>query len=192
LFLKGERCYTDKCAFERKPFPPGSRGALGKRGKLSEFGTQLREKQKVRRIYGMMEKQFRLFFAKASQIKGVTSEIFFRSLELRLDNTVYRMGLARSRNEARQLVRHNHILVNDARLNIPSAQVKVGDVVRVKESSQTKGVFTAVKESAGRRPAMAWCEVDHDKLVGKVIANPSREDIQIPVKDRLIVELYSK
>lgn len=192
LFLKGQRCYTDKCAVERKPYPPGSRGANGKRGKLSEFGTQLREKQKVRRIYGMMESQFRNFFAKASQIKGVTSEIFFRSLELRLDNVVYRMGLARSRNEARQLVRHNHILVNDKRLNIPSAQLKIGDIVRVKENSQSKGVFTEVKDSSAKRPAMAWCEVDHDKLSGKIIANPTREDIQIAVKDRLIVELYNK
>jgi small subunit ribosomal protein S4 len=177
---------------ERKPYAPGSRGATAKRSKVSEFGTQLREKQKVRRIYGMMEKQFRTLFEKASKIKGVTSEIFFRSLELRLDNTVYRMGFARSRNEARQLVRHNHILVNDRRLNIPSAQVKIGDIVSVKANSQSKVVFTEVKANAGQRPPMAWCEVDHEKMTGKVIANPTREDIQIPVKERLIVELYSK
>ncbi len=192
LFLKGQRCFTDKCAVERKPYPPGSRGAAAKRGKLSEFGTQLREKQKVRRIYGMLEGQFRTFFEKATKVKGVTSEIFFRSLELRLDNTVYRMGFARSRNEARQLVRHNHILVNERRLNIPSAQLKVGDVVRVTEKSQTKVVFSEVKDVAAQRPPMAWCEVDHEKFIGKVIANPTREDIQIPVKERLIVELYSK
>jgi small subunit ribosomal protein S4 len=192
LFLKGQRCYTDKCAVERKPYPPGSRGATGKRGKLSEFGTQLREKQKVRRVYGMLEKQFRLFFDRASRVRGVTSDIFFRSLELRLDNAIYRMGFARSRNEARQLVRHNHILVNDRRLNIPSAQLSVGDIVRVKESSQSKVVFAEVKENSARRPAVAWVEVDHDKMTAKVIAAPTREDIQLPVKDRLIVELYSK
>ena len=190
LFLKGSRCYSKKCSFERRPTPPGQHGV--RRRKVGEYGLQLREKQKVRRTYGVLERQFRNYFVDAENRPGVTGENLLRSLELRLDNVVYRMGLARSRNEARQLVRHNHILVNDARLNIPSAQLKIGDIVRVKENSQSKGVFSEVKESAGKRPTMAWCEVDHEKLTGKIIANPTREDIQIPVKDRLIVELYNK
>ncbi len=190
LYLKGERCMTDRCAIERRPTPPGQHGA--KRGKVSEFGTQLREKQKVKRVYGMMEKQFRLFFRRAALERGVTSDIFFRKLELRLDNVVFRMGFARSRNEGRQVVRHNHILVNGKRCNIPSAQMKVGDEVSVIEASK-KGVTTVASADVfAKRAALPWMQVDHAKSTGKVIANPTRDDIHLPVKERLIVELYSK
>lgn len=192
LYLKGERCYTEKCAFERKAYAPGMHGAAGKRAKISEYGTQLREKQKVRRSYGLMEKQFRSLFEAASNKKGVTSETFFRSLELRLDNVVYRMGFARSRNEARQLVRHNHILVNGKRLNIPSASIKVGDEISIPEKSQKIKTFESAKEVYASRVPLNWFEVDHSKFSGKIVSAPNREDIQMPVTDRLIVELYSK
>jgi small subunit ribosomal protein S4 len=190
LYLKGERCLSDKCAFERKGYAPGQHGQ--RRSKLSEFGSQLREKQKVKRVYGMFEKQFRLTFKRAVAERGVTADIFFRNLELRLDNVVFRMGFARSRNEGRQIVRHNHILVNGRRCNIPSAQLKVGDEVTVAPASSKGGHFAASTDTFGKRAALPWFQVDHSKYVGKVTANPSREDIHMPVKERLIVELYSK
>lgn len=192
LYLKGERCYTEKCAIDRRNYAPGMQGAEGKKGKLSEYGQQLREKQKVRRTYGLMERQFRTLFKKAAQKKGVTSENFFRDLELRLDNVIYRMGLARSRNEARQVVRHNHVIVNNKRVNIPSMQIKVGDEVQIAEKSKNKVIFEQSKELYGKKAQLGWFEVDHSKQSGKIIALPMREDIQMPVKDRLIVELYSK
>ena len=181
---------TDRCAIERKGYAPGQHGQ--KRGKVSEFGTQLREKQKVKRVYGMMEKQFRLTFEKAVAERGVSSDIFFRRLELRLDNVVYRMGFARSRGEARQVVRHNHILVNGHRCNIPSAQMAIGDEVTVAPKSQQVAKFTASADVFAKRAALPWFQVDHAKHVGKVTANPTRDDIHLPVKERLIVELYSK
>ncbi len=190
LFLKGMRCQTDKCAIERRAYGPGQHGQ--KRGKLSEFGSQLREKQKVKRVYGMLEKQFRLTFDRSVAERGVTSEIFFRNLETRLDNVVYRMGFARSRSEARQVVRHNHILVNGRRCNIPSAQVSIGDEVRVVEKSKSKGLFQLAAELYSKRANLNWFSVDHSKSIGKVVSNPTREDIHLPVKERLIVELYSK
>jgi small subunit ribosomal protein S4 len=192
LYLKGERCYSEKCAVDRKNYPPGMHAAEGKKNKLSEFGQQLREKQKVRRAYGLMERQFRLTFQKAAAKRGVISENFFCALELRLDNVVYRMGLARSRNEARQVVRHNHVLVNDKRVNIPSMQVKVGDTVALAEKSKGKAIFELCKDFYNKKSQIGWFEVDHSKHTGKVTALPTREDIQMPVKDRLIVELYSK
>ena len=188
LYLKGERCYSDKCSFERKPMPPGMT-ASQRRGKQTEYGNQLREKQKVKRVYGMMEKQFRSLFASSDKRKGITSENFFNSLELRLDNVVYRMGFARSRNEARQLVSHKHILVNGKRCNIPSAVVSVGDEVTVKEKSRTNTGRELSAELYGKRVALPWFDVDHTKLSGKITAQPTREDIQLAVKDRLIVEL---
>lgn len=192
LFLKGERCYTDKCSIDRKNYPPGQHGN-GRRGKLSEYGGQLREKQKVRRVYGLTEKPFRSAFTLASKKRGaVASDVFFQNLELRLDNVVFRMGFARSRNESRQLVRHNHILVNGKRLNIPSAHIKVGDEITVKSSSQKSGVFTLAAELYKKRSDLKWFEVDHSKLTGKVVSLPNRDDIQLNVKERLIVELYSK
>lgn len=190
LYLKGERCYTDKCSFDRKSYVPGMHGK--RRVKVSEYGTQLREKQKVRRVYGMLEGQFKRLFQKSEATRGVTSEIFFKNLELRLDNVIYRMGLARSRTEARQVVRHSHILLNGKRCNIPSAQVNVGDEIAVKESSKDKPLFAGSAELYKRRLPLNWFEVDHTKFAGKVLSEPNRDDIQLAVTDRLIVELYSK
>lgn len=192
LHLKGERCYSDKCSVERRAYPPGAQGAEGKRGKLSEYGQQLREKQKVKRSYGLVEKQFRGLFGKAVRLKGVTAENFFRDLELRLDNVIFRMGMARSRSEARQLVRHNHVIVNGKRNNIPSTTLRVGDLVDIAEKSKTKSVFKLANELYGKRVPLAWFEVDHSKQSGKITAVPTREDIQLLVKDRMIVEHYSK
>ena len=190
LYLKGERCLSDRCAIERRGYAPGQHGQ--KRGKLSEFGTQLREKQKVKRIYGMLEKQFRNTFKRSAAERGVTSDIFFRNLELRLDNVVYRMGFARSRSEARQIVRHNHVLVNGKRCNIPSARMKVNDEISLAAKSQkTPGVVLSADLYA-KRAALPWFNVDHAKHAGKIVANPTRDDVHMPVKERLIVELYSK
>ncbi len=190
LHLKGERCMTDKCAFERRGFAPGQHGQ--RRTKVSEFGTQLREKQKVKRVYGLMEKQFRLFFRRSALERGVTGDIFFRKLETRLDNVVFRMGFARSRNEARQVVRHNHVLVNGKRCNIPSAIMAVGDEISLTAKSKPKAQFALSAETFGKRAALAWFSVDHGKGTGKLVSNPTRDDIHLPVKERLIVELYSK
>jgi small subunit ribosomal protein S4 len=181
---------TDKCAIERRAYPPGQHGQ--RRSKLSEYGTQLREKQKVKRVYGVLERQFRIFFRRSVAERGVTSDIFFRRLELRLDNVVYRMGYARSRNEARQVVSHNHILINGKRCNIPSAQVRVGDEVSLAPKSQKRPQFASAAELYGKRATLAWFSVDHGKGTGKIVQNPSRDDIHLPVKERLIVELYSK
>lgn len=181
---------TDRCAVERKAYAPGMHGQ--KRGKVSEYGTQLREKQKVKRVYGLMEKQFRLTFKRSAAERGVTSDIFFRNLELRLDNVVYRMGFARSRSEGRQVVRHNHILVNGKRCNIPSATLKVGDEVTVAPKSSKANQFAMSAEVYAKRASLPWVSVDHAKFAGKVAANPTRDDIHLPVKERLIVELYSK
>jgi small subunit ribosomal protein S4 len=182
---------TDRCAFERKAFPPGQHGQ-GRRGKVSEYGAQLREKQKVRKTYGLLEKQFRSLFESAARKRGVTAEIFFKDLEMRMDNVVYRMGFARSRNEARQVVRHNHILLNGKRCNIPSAALNVGDEITLAPKSQSKAQFGLAAEFYAKRPALTWFEVDHTKHVGKVSALPTMDDVQMPVKERLIVELYSK
>ncbi len=190
LFLKGERCLTDKCSFERREYAPGMHGQA--RGKLSEFGVQLREKQKVKRVYGVIEKPFRNLFARAVKERGVTSDIFFRKLELRLDNVVFRMGFARSRQEAKQVVRHNHIMVNGKRLNIPSAELSVGDVVSLREKSSKFAQFAESDGLFQKRPKLPWFEVDRPKNMGKIVAEPTRDDIGLAVKERLIVELYSK
>ncbi len=190
LFLKGERCLTDRCAFERRGYAPGQHGQ--QRTKLSEFGVQLREKQKVRRVYGLLERPMRNVFKRSIKERGVTSDIFFRNLELRLDNVVFRMGFGRSRQEAKQVVRHNHILVNGSRCNIPSAKLKIGDIVSVVESSMKQGKFQLAAELAAKRPALPWVQVDAAKFTGKVIAAPTRADIHMNVKERLIVELYNK
>jgi len=190
LFIKGERCLTDRCSFERRGYAPGQHGQ--KRTKLSEFGTQLREKQKVKRVYGLMEKPLRITFRRSIRERGVTSDIFFRNLEMRLDNAVFRMGFARSRQEGKQTVRHNHILVNGKRCNIPSALVKVGDVVSVAEASSKNPKFALAADLFARRPALPWFQADHSKFTAKVVANPTREDIHLNVKERLIVELYNK
>ncbi len=190
LFLKGERCLTERCSFERRAYAPGQHGQ--KRSKLSEFGQQLREKQKVRRVYGLTEKSMRIQFDRASAQRGVASDIFFRNLEQRLDNVVFRMGFARSRAEARQIVRHNHILVNGKRVNMPGASVSVGDQVGIAEKSKKLGMFPLAAELFSKRAASPWVEVDHKGFIGKVVALPTREDIHLNVKERMIVELYNK
>ncbi|MEG1500765.1 MAG: 30S ribosomal protein S4 [Clostridiales bacterium] len=190
LYLKGDRCYSDKCAFSTKAYAPGEHGQSRK--KVSEYGIQLREKQKVRRMYGIQEKQFRAYFAKAERQKGVTGENLLRFLELRLDNVVYRLGMASSRVDARQLVRHGHFTVNGKKVNIPSYLVKVGDVVGVKEGSKASPKFQAIAEAIAHRTAPAWLEVDKENLVGKVNMLPARDDIDMPISEHLIVELYSR
>lgn len=191
LFLKGDRCYSDKCAFERRAFPPGQHGAARKR-KESDYSLQLREKQKVRRIYGILEDQFKKYFQAADRAKGVTGEHLLQLLERRLDNTVFRLGLASSRNQARQIVRHNHVQVNGKKVNIPSYQVKVSDVITIKEKSRS---IDTIKESLGavvRRGLPSWLDLDQDGFKGTVNNLPAREDITMPVQEQLIVELYSK
>jgi small subunit ribosomal protein S4 len=190
LFLKGERCYTDKCAIERRNYPPGQHGQG--RPKFSEYSIQLREKQKVKRIYGLVESQFRRTFDQASRIKGITGETLLVFLERRLDNVTYRLGFASSRAEARLLVRHGHILINSKRVNIPSYQVRVGDVVSVKEQSRQMGRILTAMEGAQRRGVPDWAELDRDNCSGRIKILPTRSDITMPINEKLIVELYSK
>lgn len=189
LFLKGERCYSGKCAVDRRTYAPGQHGQ-NRKGKLSNYGLQLREKQKAKRFYGVLETQFRNYFEKAAKKKGVTGENLLVFLETRLDNVVFRMGFASSRKEARQLVNHNHFIVNGKKVNIPSYQVEAGDVIKVKEKSTSSPKFKEIREMAISTPA--WITVDTDKLEGKVLALPRREEIDTPVAEHLIVELYSK
>ena len=190
LFLKGERCYTDKCAIERRNYPPGQHGQG--RPKFSEYSIQLREKQKVKRIYGLVESQFRRTFDQASRIKGITGETLLVFLERRLDNVTYRLGFASSRAEARLLVRHGHILINGRRVNIPSYQVRVGDVISVKEQSRQMGRILTAMEGAQRRGVPEWAELDRDNCSGRIKILPTRSDITMPINEKLIVELYSK
>jgi small subunit ribosomal protein S4 len=190
LFLKGERCYTDKCAIERRNYPPGEHGQG--RPKFSEYSIQLREKQKVKRIYRLMESQFRRTFDQASRIKGITGETLLVFLERRLDNVTYRLGFASSRAEARLLVRHGHILVNGKRMNIPSYQVRVGDVVSVKEQSRQMARILTAMEGVQRRGVPEWAELDRDNCSGRIKILPTRSDITMPINEKLIVELYSK
>ena len=190
LFLKGERCYTDKCAIERRNYPPGQHGQG--RPKFSEYSIQLREKQKVKRMYGLMESQFRRTFAQAARTKGITGETLLVLLERRLDNVAYRLGFASSRAEGRTLVRHGHLLVNGKKVNIPSYIVRAGDAVSVKESSrQMTRVLTAM-EGAQRRGVPEWAELDRDNCSGKIRLLPTRSDVTMPINEKLIVELYSK
>jgi small subunit ribosomal protein S4 len=190
LFLKGERCYTDKCAIERRNYPPGQHGQ--KRPKFSEYSIQLREKQKLKRIYGLLEKQFRRTFARASREKGITGEALLVLLERRLDNVVYRLGFASSRAEARLLVRHGHILVNGKRVNIPSYFVRVGDEVSVKEQSRQMARVLTAMEGAQRRGVPEWAELDRDACSGRIKLMPARSDVTMPINEKLVVELYSK
>jgi small subunit ribosomal protein S4 len=190
LFLKGERCYTNKCSVGKRAYAPGQHGQAKK--KLSEYGIQLREKQKVRRFYGILESQFRKYFEMAAHKKGITGEILLQLLEIRLDNAVYRLGLATSRPEARQLVTHAHFTVNGQKVNIPSYLLKVGDVVALTEKSKSSPKTKAIGEIAGSKVIPKWLDFDAENLSGKVVALPSREDIDLPVKEHLIVELYSK
>ena len=191
LFLKGDRCYGDKCAFERRPYAPGQHGQR-RGGKISDYQLQLREKQKVKRIYGVLEKQFRRYYFQAEKKKGITGSNLLLLLESRLDNIVYRMGFATSRNQARQLIRHNHFLVNGNKTNIPSYQVKVDDVIEIKEKSRNVPMFSEAMETVVRRGIPNWMEVDKDTFKGTLRAIPSREDLTMPIQEQLIVELYSK
>jgi len=190
LFLKGERCYSDKCAVERRGEPPGQHGTS--RRKQSEYGVQLREKQKARRVYGVMERQFRRYFAKAARAKGVTGTILLQHLERRLDNVVLRMGFADSRAEARQLIRHGHFEVNGRKTDIPSFQVREGDVVAVREKSRGATPIQRAAEAGNQRSIPAWLDVDFVNLRGRVLRLPTREEIDAPVQEHLIIELYSR
>lgn len=190
LFLKGDRCYSDKCAFERRGYVPGEHGQTRK--KQSDYGIQLREKQKLKRMSGLLEKQFKGYFEKADRQKGVTGTNLLLLLEKRLDNMVYRMGFANSRNEARQLVRHCHFLVNGKRVTIPSFQVKVGDVIQVTEKSRKVARILDAMETVARRSVPQWLELDKDAFSGVVKALPSREELTMPIQEQLIVEFYSK
>jgi len=190
LYLKGERCYTPKCAIERRGYAPGQHGQMKK--KLSEYGIQLREKQKAKRIYGILENQFKIYFERATKQKGVTGENLLRLLELRLDNVVYRLGFAKSRAQARQIVRHGHIEVNGKKVTIPSYQVKAKDVIAVREKSRELEFFKEMAELGRTRIVPEWLSVNYDTLTGEVLRVPNREDIDVPVQEHLIVELYSK
>lgn len=189
LFLKGERCYSTKCALEKRSYPPGQHGQ-NRRSKISNYGLQLREKQKAKRFYGLQETQFRNYFGKAAKKKGLAGENLLIMLETRLDNVVFRMGFASSRKEARQLVRHGHFTVNGRKQDIPSFAVKEGDLVKVKERSTASPKFKEIRDMSISTPS--WISVDIDKLEGKVLALPRRDDIDTPVAEHLIVELYSK
>jgi len=190
LFLKGERCYTEKCAYDRRNYPPGQHGQSRK--KFSDYGTQLREKQKVKRIYGILENQFRNIFKEADRQKGITGETLLALLERRLDNIVYRLGFANSRDEARQLVRHNHFLVNQSKVNIPSYLVKPGDVIALREKSKKVVRVLEALEGVARRGVPQWLELDKDQMKGSMKGLPAREEITLPIQEKLIVELYSK
>lgn len=190
LFLKGDRCYTEKCAIERRQYPPGQHGQ--RRSKLSDYGVQLREKQKVRKIYGLLEKQFRSTFGRAERKKGVTGEVLLQLLESRLDNVVYRMGFAPNRNSARQLVTHGHFLVNGRKVDIASFAVRVGDVVELKEASRNIVIINDNVSKMEHRGVPVWLEMDFQSFKGKVTQVPTREDIQLTANEQLIVELYSK
>jgi small subunit ribosomal protein S4 len=190
LFLKGDRCYSERCAFERRQYPPGQHGQG--RGKFSDYGLQLREKQKVKRIYGVLERQFRRYFRNADKGKGITGENLLFMLERRLDNATFRMGFANTRAEARQLVRHGHFAVNGHKVDLPSYQLKVGDVVEVREKSRKIVRIQEAIKTVARRGIPSWVEVDEKSWKGVVRALPLREELTIPIQEQLIVELYSK
>jgi small subunit ribosomal protein S4 len=193
LFLKGERCYTEKCAIEKRNFPPGQHGnARSRKAKLVGYGVQLREKQKVKRIYGVLEDQFRGYFETADRQRGITGETLLQLLERRLDNVTYRLGLGTSRPQARQLVRHGHFLVNGRKVDVPSYLVKVGDVLTVRQTShEAPAILHAIEEVKGRG-IPEWLSFDAAGLSGRVVSLPTREQINLPVQEQLIVELYSK
>jgi small subunit ribosomal protein S4 len=190
LFLKGDRCYTDKCAFERRGYAPGQHGL--RRGKVSEYALRLREKQKVKRLYGLLENQFHGYFVKAERSRGVTGENLLSLLERRLDNVVFRMGFADSRSEARQLVRHNHFLINGKKVNIPSYLVKTGMIIELKEKSKKNLKINAALDAVNRRGIPEWLETSKETLKGTVKSLPKREYLTLPIQEQLIVELYSK
>lgn len=192
LFLKGAKCFSDKCPVEKRNFPPGQHGQSKKQKKVVGYGLQLREKQKAKRIYFTLETQFRAYYQKAANRPGVTGELLLQQLETRLDNVVYRLGLATSRRQARQIVRHGHIQVNGRKVNIPSFQCKIGDEVAVREGSKQLVVLEEAKNFASGLRSVPWLDINRDSLAGKMTANPSRQDVNLPVNEQLIVELYSK
>lgn len=191
LFLKGDRCFGDKCAFDRRSYAPGEHGQR-RRGKISDYGIQLREKQKVKRMYGLSEKQFRLFFQKADRQKGITGTNLLVLLERRLDNVVYRLGFANSRNQGRHFVRHNHFKVNGKKMNIPSYLIKVGDIITVGEKSKKVQAITDAADAVVRRGVPQWLEMEKADLKGTVKGFPVRDDLTMPMQEQFIVELYSK
>ena len=192
LFLKGERCHTEKCAIEKRNFVPGQHGK-DRKAKIVGYGLQLREKQKVRRIYGVLEAQFRNTFAKAVKVKGITGEMLLSNLKRRLDSVIYRMGLGASRSQARQIVRHGHIQVNGRKVDIPSFVVKPGDEVAVRESSKNNPTILSSRDATAHAPSPSWMDVDRENLRGKINSMPRRDELtQIPINEQLIVELYSK
>ena len=190
LFLKGDRCYTDKCAFDRRPYPSGQHGQ--RRVKVTEYGIRLREKQKVRRIYGVLERQFRKYFAEADRVKGVTGENLLSLLERRLDSVCYRLGFSATRNDGRQLVRHRHVRVNGKIVSIPSFLVKPGDKVTVHERSQATGRVGTALTGVDRRGVPEWLELDKNTFTGTIRSMPVREAITLPIREQLIVEFYSR
>lgn len=193
LFLKGDRCFTAKCAFDRRSYPPGMHGRRARfRRRTTDFGTQLREKQKARRMYGVLERQFRRYFKEAERRKGVTSANLLQILESRLDNIVYRLGFASSRAQARQLVRHGHFDINGRKTDIPSYLVKPGDLISVRDRSKSKTYFKNVVEEMEHRFVPEWLTVDVNTLSGRVLALPTREEIEVPLKEQLITEYYSR
>ncbi len=191
LFLKGDRCYSDKCAFDRRSYAPGEHGQ-SRRGKYSDYGIQLREKQKVKRMYGLSEKQFHLFFERAERQKGITGINLLVLLERRLDNVLYRLGFANSRAQGRHFARHNHFTVNGKKANIPSYLIQKGDVIEVREKSKNIQAITDSLETVVRRGVPQWLELEKENLKGEVKAFPVREDLTLPIQEQLIVELYSK
>lgn len=192
LFLKGAKCFTEKCPVEKRNFPPGQHGQSKKQKKVVGYGLQLREKQKAKRIYFTLETQFRAYYQKASNRTGVTGELLLQQLETRLDNVAYRLGFATSRRQARQIVRHGHIAVNGRKVNIPSFQCKVGDEITIREASKQLVVLEESKNFASGQRPVPWLDINRDNLSGKVIALPNRADVNLPVNEQLIVELYSK
>lgn len=191
LFLKGPRCFSDKCAIEKRNFAPGQHGR-DRKAKIVGYGLQLREKQKAKRMYFTLESQFRTYYEKANNSPGVTGEVLLQQLECRLDSIAFRLGFAISRRQARQIVRHGHVEVNGRKVNIPSYQVGVGDEIRVREASKSLPIFEAAREYSGQGAAPQWLAIDRNAMTGKVLALPKREDIKLPVNEQLIVELYSK
>ncbi len=191
LFLKGERCFTEKCAIEKRNFAPGQHGK-SRRARIQGYGLQLREKQKVKRIFGLLEKQFRIYFERAERQRGITGEILLQLLERRLDNAVYRLGFASSRAQARLLVRHGHVRVGDRRVNIPSYILRPGEVMSISQKYSKNPQFQQSLETAKSRGTPPWLELGEDQTSGKVISLPKREDVGLPVQEQLVVELYSK
>ncbi len=191
LFLKGSKCFTDKCPIEKRNFAPGQHGK-DRKAKIVGYGLQLREKQKAKRMYFTQEGQFRNYFERAARTKGVTGEMLLQQLERRLDNVVYRLGFAVARRQARQLVRHGHVAVNGRKVNVPSFQVNVGDEIAVREKSNKLAILEIAKDFASHQPPPAWLQVDRDGYKGSVLSLPTRNDINLPINEQLIVELYSK